>query len=319
MMPLTRSRSLRLIAGVAGASLAWLPAYAADLPPVKLGMIPIEATCLAYYAKENGYFERAGLNVEIDVNPSTSSIAAAIVAGTYDIGYSTVSTLAEAHVKGLPYTIIAADGVALDARPTGGLVLPVNSTFKTGKDFNGKIFGTSGLNTLAEYLPRAWVDQHGGDSSTMKFIEVPFPAIGDALVAGRIDAGYLVEPFITIAKNRNTARFFVTGYEAIAPISLSGVWYSTAAWARAHPDAVARFASAMGEAARWANANPLKVVPIIVNRLNADPVVTAAATRTLFGDRVLAAQIQPWIDVTAKYAKFAPFPASEIIFTPARS
>jgi NitT/TauT family transport system substrate-binding protein len=317
-MTLTRSRSLQLLGGAIAAPLLRSPARAADLPAVKLGMIPIEATCLAYYAKENGYFDKAGLNVEIDVNPSTSSIAAAIVTGTYDIGYSTVSTLAEAHVKGLPYVIIAADGVALDARPTGGLVLPMNSTIKTGKDFNGKIFGTSGLNTLAEYLPRAWVDQHGGDSSTMKFIEVPFPAMGDALVAGRVDAGYLVEPFITITKNRNTARFFVTGYEAIAPISLSGVWYATGAWAKAHPDVVARFASAMGEAARWANANPAKVVPIIVNRLNADPAVTAAATRTLFGDRVLVAQIQPWIDVTAKYAKFAPFPAADIIFTPGR-
>jgi NitT/TauT family transport system substrate-binding protein len=189
---------------------------------------------------------------------------------------------------------------------------------KAGKDLDGKVFGTSGLNTLAEYLPRAWVDKHGGDSTTMKFIEVPFPAIGDALAAGRIDAAYLVEPFITITKNKNTARFFVTGYEAIAPISLSGVWYAMGAWAKAHPDVVARFAAAMGEAARWANANPTKVVPIIVSHLNADPAITAAATRTLFGDRVLPAQVQPWIDVTAKYAKFAPFPASELIFTPGR-
>jgi NitT/TauT family transport system substrate-binding protein len=317
-MHTTRLRALQMLAGAAASPAMFGGARAADVQTIRVGMIPVEATCLAYYAKEQGYFDKAGLNVEIDVNPSTLSIASALVTGTYDIGYSTVSTLAEAHAKGLPYVIIAADGVGVDARPTGGIVLAVNSTIKTGKDFNGKIFGTSGLNTLAEYVPRAWVDKHGGDSATMKFIEVPFPAIADALVAGRIDAGYLVEPFITISKNKNTARFFVTGYEAIAPISLSGVWYAMGPWAKAHPDVVARFAAAMGEAARWANANPTKVVPIIVSHLNADPAITAAATRTLFGDRVLNAQIQPWIDVTAKYAKFAPFPAADLVFNPSR-
>ncbi len=317
-MHTTRLRSLQMLAGAAASPMLLARARAADLPAIRVGMIPIEATCLAYYAKENGYFDKAGLDVEIDVNPSTGSIASAIVAGTYDVGYATVSLLAEAHAKGLPFAIIAADGVALDARPTGGIVLPPHSTIQTGKDFNGKIFGTSGLNTLAEYLPRAWVDQHGGDSTTMKFVEVPFPAIGDALAAGRIDAGYLVEPFITIDAKRNTARFFVSGYEAIAPISLSGVWYATSAWAKAHPDLVTRFATALGTAARWANANPLKVVPIIVSHLNADPAITAAATRTLFGDHVTLAQVQPWIDVTAKYAKFAPFPAAELIYPPPR-
>jgi ABC-type nitrate/sulfonate/bicarbonate transport system substrate-binding protein len=89
-------------------------------------------------------------------------------------------------------------------------------------------------------------------------------------------------------------------------------------WARAHPDLVVRFQRAMAEAAAWANANPTKVVPILAKDLHADPAIVAQATRPYFPDRIVAAQVQPFIDITAKYAKFAPFKADELIYVPAR-
>ena len=318
MTTFTRSRAIGSIAGAVAAPAVFGRALAQTPATLRVGIIPIEPTCSAYYAKENGFYEKAGLDVEITAGASTPALAAAVVAGTYDIAYSTVSTLATAHARGIPFVIIAPAGVINGSKAIGGIVVAETSTIKTAKDFNGKTFGTSGLNTLAEYLPRAWVDKNGGDSSTMKFIEIPFPQIGDALAAGRIDAAYLVEPFLTIAKTRNVARFLSTGDDAIAPVYLASAWYATIAWAKAHPDLVARFAAAMAEAGRWANANPAKVVPIIAAHLKADPAVTASAPRTDFTDRLVAAQIQPWIDITARYAKFPPFPSSDLVYSPTR-
>jgi NitT/TauT family transport system substrate-binding protein len=314
---LTRLRVVQVLAGAVASPALFRKAVAQAPATIRLGIIPIEPTCSAYYAKENGFFDKAGLNVEITPSAATAGIAAAVVSGTYDIAYATVSTLATAHAKGLPFVIIAPAGVINGTKAIGGIMVPTHSTIQAAKDLNGKTFGTSGLNTLAEYLPRAWVDKYGGDSSTMKFIEIPFPQIGDALAAGRIDAGYLVEPFITIAKQRNLARFLATGDDAIAPVYLASAWYAMSSWAKAHPELVARFVSAMAEAGRWANANPTKVVPIIANHLKADPAITAAAPRTEFTDRLVAAQIQPWIDVTAKYAKFPSFPSPDLVYTPA--
>ncbi len=312
-MRITRSRAVRILGAVAAAP--WLIGRAqAQTPAIRVGMIGIEPTCLVYYAKENGYFERAGIDVDVTVNPSSPAIAAAVVSGTYDVGYATMSTLAEAHVKGVPFVIIAPDGLITPGLVIGGIMTAANSTIRTAKDCNGKTFGTSGLNTQSEYAPRAWVDKHGGDSSTIKFVEIPFPQTADALAAGRIDAAYLVEPFITLGTKRNLIRMLATGDDAIAPTYLASAWYATLPWARAHPEHVAHFATAIGQAARWANANPTKVVPIIAERLKADPVITAQAVRTVYTDRLVDAQIQPWIDITAKYAKFASFPAAEIIY-----
>jgi hypothetical protein len=38
--------------------------------------------------------------------------------------------------------------------------------------------------------------------------------------------------------------------------------------------------------------------------------------RATFPDSLVVAQIQPWIDVVAKYKKFRAFPVSDIIFNP---
>jgi NitT/TauT family transport system substrate-binding protein len=313
---LTRSRAIQALGGAVAAPALVRGVSAQTATPLRVAIIPIEPTCEAYYAKEGGFFDRAGLDVDIIASPSTVAIAAALVTGTYDIAYATVSTLATAHAKGLPFVIIAPSGVIYGDKSIAGIMVGVNSPIQTGKDFNGKTFGTSGLNTLAEYLPRAWVDKNGGDSSTMKFVEIPFPQIGDAIAAGRIDGGYLVEPFISQAKQRNVARFLASGDDAIAPIYLASAWYAMGPWARAHPDVVARFSAAITDAGKWAMANPQKVVPIIATHLKSDPAVVAASPRTKFEDKLVTAQIQPWIDITARYAKFPTFPTSEIVYVP---
>jgi NitT/TauT family transport system substrate-binding protein len=307
-----------LVAAVAVLCAAAAPGYAQTSATIRVAMIPNEPAVEVYFAKDMGFFAKAGLDVDIAQNPSTPAIASAVASGTYDIAYSTISTLAVAHVKGLPFVIIAPGVGNIPGKAAGGIMIPENSTAKTGKDFNGKTFGTAGLNTLAEYMPRAWIDKHGGDSTTVKFVEIPFPETPDALAAGRIDGSYLTEPFITIAEGKHVAKLLTTGDDAIAPRYTSTAWYTTTQWAKAHPDQVARFASAIHEAAVWANNNPDKVVPIVAKYLKSDPALTAKAARPYWVEALIPAQVQPWIDVTARYAKFAPFPAQELLYVPSR-
>ena len=111
---------------------------------------------------------------------------------------------------------------------------------------------------------------------------MPFPTTADAIATGRIDGAYLAEPFVTIAEQKHLARILTTGDDAISPDYVATGWFTTSQWAKAHPDAVARFQKAMGEAAAWANANPTKVVPILVKAFNVNPALTAQARRPFF-------------------------------------
>jgi NitT/TauT family transport system substrate-binding protein len=291
-------------------------ARAADLPTVKVGMLPIEPSCQPYYADQNGYLQKAGIALDISVIPTSPVIMQALLSGTYDIGYSTITTLIVAHTKGIPIVIIAPSGIIANGVFQGGIVVPANSTIKNARDFNGKTFAVSGLGTQAEFLPRAWIDKNGGDSTTVKFVEVPFPVVGDALAAGRADASYLVEPFFTIATKKGQVKLLTTGDDAIAPAYLASAWYATSSWANGHPDLVARFARAMDQAAVWANANPDKVVPIVASKLQVDPQLITQVHRATFTDKIVDAQIQPWINVLAKYQGFQPFTASDLVFRP---
>lgn len=315
-MRLTRLRAVHAIAAAA-TSPWWIDAAQAQAPAtIRAAMIPIEPASSIYYAAANGFFAKAGLDVQITQNPSTPALAAAVASGTYDIAYAPISTLAVAHARGLPFVVIFPGVITIPGLITGAIMVPVASTIKTAKDFNGKTLGTAGLGTIAEYQPRAWIDKNGGDSSTVRFIEIPFPETAAALTAGRVDAAYMVEPFLTVATKTNVARVLVTGDEAIGTRFLSTAWYTTSQWANAHPDLVTRFVSAMSEAARWGNANQDKVVPILAKELKADPAMAAASHRPLFGERLVLAELQPWIDVTAHYAKFPAFPASALAYVP---
>jgi NitT/TauT family transport system substrate-binding protein len=304
-----------LALAIAGVLALTVPGPAQTPTTIRLVLIPIEPAAGVYYAQENGFFAKAGLDVEITQNPSSPAAVSAVLSGTYDIAYGTVPTLATAHSKGLPLVFIA-PGIADSSAHIGGAIMAApNATFKTGKDFNGKTLGTAGLNTIAEYLPRAWIDKNGGDSSTVKFVEMPFPITADAIAAGRIDGAYLVEPFMTIAVQKHLAKIVATGDDAISPTDyIATGWFTTTAWAAAHPDVVARFARAMAEAAAWANANPAKVVPILAKYYKADPALVAQTQRPFYPDRLVAAQVQPWIDITARYAKFPSFKADELIY-----
>ena len=315
-MSTTRLRVLQGLAAAAALPLVPRAARAQGMPVIHAAMIPNEPAALIYYASENGYFDKAGISVDIAQNPSTPAVVSAVASGTYDIAFANISTLALAHSHGLPFVSIAPGVGWTPGHIVGNIVVAPASTLKTGKDFNGKTFATPGLNTIGEYLPREWIDKHGGDSSTVKFVEIPFPLQADAIASGRVDAAYLVEPFLTLGLKKNVVKTAAAPDDALGPSYLATVWFTTAQWAKAHPDVVAKFASAMREAARWANANPTKVVPILAKWLHADPGITAEANRAYFSERLLPADVQPWIDVTAKYAKFPPFPAAEIIYTP---
>jgi NitT/TauT family transport system substrate-binding protein len=315
-MRVTRQRAIQSIAAAATTPWWMRGADAQTLPVIRAALIPIEPASSIYYAAENGFFTKAGIDVQITQNPSSPALAAAVAAGTYDVAYAPISTLAVAHSRGLPFVAITPGIETVPGEIAGAIMVPTASTAKTGKDLNGKTFGCAGLGTIAEYQPRAWIDKYGGDSTTVKFIEIPFPETIAALNAGRIDAAYLVEPFITVATRSNTVRLLATGDDAIGQNFLSTAWYSTSQWAAAHPDLVKRFVTAMVAGARWGNANQDKVVPYLVKYLKADPALAAAEHRPVFAESLIPAQIQPWINVTAKYAKFAPFPATELIYVP---
>jgi NitT/TauT family transport system substrate-binding protein len=306
-----RRSALGLIGGAAALPLLGSRAAAQSETTIRVAYIPFESSAQLFYAQELGLWTKAGLNVELQPNPFGAAIAAAVASNAIDIGYATVMTLASAHAKHIPFTIIAAANAFDVKQPPNGMLVAANPAMHTGKDFNGKIIGSPGLNTLGEYGVRAWVDANGGDSTTLRFVEIPFSDMAGALGTGRIDAAYVAEPFLSGAAK--AGHVVAIEFDAIANAFLVAGWFTTTDWAKAHPEAVVRFAAAIREATEWALKNPAKCPDIVAKYLKMEPAQVAATPRAYFARSLVPAMVQPGIDLTARYAKFPPFPAQELI------
>lgn len=287
---------------------------AQDRPNVRIAYQPYEYSAQVLYAQEMGFFTQAGLSATLQEIAYGSALATAVASGAADVGVATVSTLAIAHAKGIPFTIVA-PGAEFNASapPTGFLMVGNQTNIKTGKDMNGKIVGTPGLATMGEYGVRWWVDHNGGDSSTLKFQELPFSQMPAAFATGRIDAAFIGEPFLTDAKK--VAHPLAREMDTIGKQYVITAWFAMLPWAQAHPTDVSRFAQALRTASAWAPKNPRRCIEIIAKTFKQDPASIDPAGLASFPQRITPESIETEIAMTAKYAKFPIFPAKELIYT----
>jgi NitT/TauT family transport system substrate-binding protein len=311
---LVARRQLLLGLGVTTLTAQWPRVARGQQSPIRIAAVPFETTAEPFYARDQGFFAKAGVDVTFDgFSSNGAAIIAAVLGGSMDIGVSNIVSLASAHARGIPLTIVVGAGVQSAQQPTDALLVPMGSSIRTGKDLDGKTIACGGLNTIAQYGCQAWIDKTGGQSTRSKFVEMTSPAIIAALSESRIDAAMLTEPFI--AEGKKTAR--IIGYpmvEAISPRFMVSAFFSTVEWARAHREMIRRFQAAMRETAQWANANPAKTAAILAGVSRIPLATILASNRTQYPETVDVALLQPVIDVAAKYGSMKSFAAQELIF-----
>jgi NitT/TauT family transport system substrate-binding protein len=262
-----------------------------------------------------GFFRDAGIDAQVEGISNGAVIASAVSSGAADVGFANMLSIATAYKRNLPLTIIAPGSLYVASDPTSVLMVPRASTLKTAADFSGKTLAASGLGTITEYAPRLWLDKNGGDSSTVKFIEMSMPQILPALAAGRIDGAIVAEPFIAPAKA--DSRVFADAYDALGKRYLIGVYFTTIAWAKAHTDVVTRIQAALAKTADWANKNTAQSGQILVKYSKLDPALLRTMLRVQYAPKFNPAEMQPVIDLAAHFNQIpATFPAEELIFKP---
>ncbi len=305
-----RRDALGCLAGGALA-VAARPAFAADA--VRIATIPLDAGAEVYYALDTGFFRDVGIDAQIQSISNGAAIGSAVASNAVDIGFSNLISIGEAYKRNLPFTVIAPGSLWSIKSPTTVLMVPKDSGVRTARDLNGKTIGVNGLKNILQYGAQAWIDKNGGDSSTVHFIEMTFPQTLEGLKLRRIDAGLVAEPFIEVAKS--DARILAPALDAIAPNLLIGCYFTTKAWASAHPDLVARFALVIEKTAAWANAHQRESGPILVKYAKLDPETLKTMLRVVYATHFDTTQMQPVIDVAAHYGGLtASFPVGDLVY-----
>jgi NitT/TauT family transport system substrate-binding protein len=311
---ITRDRAIALLTATIGSAALPVTVRAQTRTALRVAVTPSEDGVTVHSANEMGFFARNGLDVDVTTMQGNPQIATALAGGAIDIGHNGVDTLAQAHAKGIPFVMVAPGGQYTSGKMQGigGIFVPNASPARRPRDLGGKTIGVASLQGLTATMTRAFVDKDGGDSSTLKFLELPIPAMAPAIASARIDGAFISEPFMDDA--RKSGRAIATGMDAIAKQFLVTCWCTTSAWAAAHPDVVARFRTSMHEAAVWANSNQEKADEIFAKHTKLEPAVIARMTHGVQGEQLTPQLIQPFIDASAKYNNFATFPAQELIY-----
>lgn len=294
---LSRRTALALLA--TAPAIAAGPARAASPVTVRIGVQPVESAGQAFYGKDLGWFDQAGLDVQITSLSNGGALVAAVIAGSLDIGLSAVGPIAQAYAKGLGVKIIAPAGMSLSTAPTILTMVALDSPIKSAADLNGKTIAVNGLGNALMNATQVWIDKNGGDSKSVKWLELPFPSMAAALAAHRVDAATIVEPFVSGAKT--VARPLTAPFDAIALATPATTWFANAAWLQAQPAVAVKVIDVLRRAGAWAKDHPNESGAILVHYAPIKPETLAIMTRSSYGVTLVPSEIQGQIDAGVKY------------------
>jgi NitT/TauT family transport system substrate-binding protein len=300
---MTAARTLRAVLAAA-VLIAPLAPFAArgDTPvTIRVGATGNDTAAEVYYADDLGLFKKRGLVVQIQNLRNGAAEAAAVAGGALDIGEQNVVSMSHAHERGLPFKFVAPAGEYVSSASTTSLVVAKQSAIKSGKDLEGKTLAVNALGDLTQIGASAWVEKHGGDPAKVKFIEMPAAEIGAAVGRGTVDAGVIPEPSLTMAEDAGTVKVLAQPYDAIGNRFLINGWFATEDWIKKNPAAAKKFADAILEAGRWANAHRAESAKILDTHSRADAGVIARMRRAVYGERFDTKALQGVVDAAVRF------------------
>jgi NitT/TauT family transport system substrate-binding protein len=267
-----------------------------------------------FYAQQQGMFERAGLDVTATIVTSGSVGSAAVIGGSAQIAASNIFTVMQAHLRGIPLVLIAPGGQHDPASPNSELFVLRDSPIRTGKDLEDRTLAVVSLHDLQTLSTRALIEQAGGDSTKVKFVELPQSSMLEAVTAKRVDGLVAYEPFRTADEASGQLRSIGAPFSAISKDMMYTAWIAMAPWVAANRATAAKFAQVIRQSSEYTNPHFMELIPLMASVAKLAPESLQKLHRVRDATALNPAFIQPVIDIAAHFKEITTaFPAQEII------
>ena len=253
------------------------------------------------YAQSAGLFKQAGIDLDLKYSNSGATIAQAVIGGAVDIGLGSITAMIAAHTRGIPVVLVAPSMMYRKDLPTSGLIVAQSSPLHDARDLQGKIVACSALGSIAYLGIRSLVDKQGGDSSTLRFVEMPGSAVPAAVEQGRVDAGVTEEPHLSEELRTGKVRLLFDMFDGYSRPIVEAVYFAMRDYIDKNHELVSRFAKVVQDATRYADAHPAETLPLFVALSGMDPQLANRINHTYTPLTLDPAQIQPVVDLAAKY------------------
>ena len=228
----------------------------AQTTKIRVSTIPIIDTAPLQVGIAKGFFAAEGL--EVDTTPTAGGAMGlpALAAGQVQITFSNVISVVLGAKQGLGFEIIAAGSNTGEKTPDlAALIAKKGSTIKTGKDLEGKRVAVNTRNNIIWLYARAWVQATGGNPDAVTYLEVPFPQMVDAVKGDRVDAAFVVEPFLSAGVASDAVSIVGWPYNAVQKLIPVSQYVATKTFISQNPGVIDRWVRAYNKSVDWTNQN----------------------------------------------------------------
>ena len=214
---------------------------------------------------EKGFFSDEGLDVT--VQPTTGGAASVpdVVAGSYDFAFGNYVSGMVANDQGLELKYVANGNSTAGDPDFGAVIVAGDSPIETAADLSGKTISVNNLQNIGDTTIRTIVDDDdndGGDSSTIEFVEVAFQNAEAAVANDRVDAAWILAPFLDSAA-ANGARMISYNFSEFDPeLDIAG-YFTTLKTYEDDPELLEAFQTAMNKSLDYADSHPDEVKQIV--------------------------------------------------------
>jgi NitT/TauT family transport system substrate-binding protein len=321
---MTRGRLLSVLSGVAAVMLALVVVGcggddasgsgdggggSADAGPtkVRVAYVPIGTLLPAFVAKDEGIFERNGLDVALTPIENVTTVPGTL-GRQFDIGSATPPDTVKAVGQGLPVGAVTGATIDTEENTVGEIVVPKDSEIREIADLAGKKIATPSIGASMHVSLLNWLTEQGIDTKDLTAVETPFPTMSDQLKAGRVDAVEAVQPFLGLmleAGNRSIGKPILSVGEA--PV-LSVLWLAHRDWANDNPETIEAWNRSMVEAEQFIEKDPKRSRTILEQYTQLPPEVAQSVQLPEYAASLtpeeLGRGLVPWAEALENAGQF---------------
>ena len=226
---------------------------AVEKPGLTVAVVPASGAAGLYIAAQDGYFTAAGLHVKIVPVASGGDVLASLVNGSVDVDEGQWTSDIDAQVAGIRLHALAAGNAG--GPGVQEVTVPPASGIRTVKQLAGKTIAVNALAGLTVLLIDTVLAANGMSPSQVHYVVIPFPAMAAALAARRVDAAFMIEPYLTQAETSSgDVPLFDLDQGATQNFPLTG-YVATQAWMARYPRTAAAFTRALAKGQQIAAAS----------------------------------------------------------------
>ncbi|WP_343950540.1 ABC transporter substrate-binding protein [Nonomuraea longicatena] len=211
-----------------------------------IGIAPVPSAAPLYIAEKRGFFKAEGLTVKTEIIQAPQAVMPKIINGSMDAFLTSYVTLLSIQDSGavklklFQHVQSAAPGVA-------GVVVPKDSPVKTPADLKGKTIAVNSLKAMGQTITNAHLQAAGLAPEDVKYVPVQFADQLGALASKKVDAAWLVEPFLSAAKKTGATEILDTMSGPTNGMPIDG-WAASEKWMADNPKTAAALRRALTKA-----------------------------------------------------------------------